>query len=163
MEIRRLSSDELQHHGVKGQRWGVRRYQNPDGSLTADGKAHYNKTYSKDVNRLKKKEKRYNKLNLKSNKRQMKADKFRDKEYRARTDSGAESYKSKSFRQQRKASRLKYKATKTYNSGLSTIRRWKRSMLKFQCRLLIKKISHMERSMLREFYIRGNAYDCEKN
>lgn len=118
METRRLKPDELQHHGVKGQKWGVRRYQNSDGSLTSDGKAHYNKTYSKDVNRLKKKEKRYNKLNLKSSKRQMKADKFKDKEYRAWTESGAESYKSKAFRQQRKASRLKYKATKTYNSGI---------------------------------------------
>lgn len=28
----------LQHHGVKGQRWGVRRYQNKDGSLTSAGK-----------------------------------------------------------------------------------------------------------------------------
>ena len=31
-------SDELCHHGVKGQKWGVRRYQNADGSLTAAGK-----------------------------------------------------------------------------------------------------------------------------
>jgi hypothetical protein len=29
---------ELYHHGIKGQKWGVRRYQNPDGSLTAAGK-----------------------------------------------------------------------------------------------------------------------------
>ena len=29
---------ELYHHGVKGQRWGVRRYQNKDGSLTNAGK-----------------------------------------------------------------------------------------------------------------------------
>jgi hypothetical protein len=28
---------ELYHHGIKGQRWGVRRFQNPDGSLTAKG------------------------------------------------------------------------------------------------------------------------------
>ena len=31
----------IQHHGVKGQRWGVRRYQNADGSLTPSGKMHY--------------------------------------------------------------------------------------------------------------------------
>ena len=30
-------SDELGHYGVKGMRWGVRRYQNYDGSLTAAG------------------------------------------------------------------------------------------------------------------------------
>lgn len=31
---------ELYHHGIKGQRWGVRRYQNADGSYTSAGKAH---------------------------------------------------------------------------------------------------------------------------
>lgn len=31
-------SAELYHHGVKGQKWGVRRFQNADGSLTAAGK-----------------------------------------------------------------------------------------------------------------------------
>ena len=31
----------LAHHGVKGQKWGVRRYQNEDGSLTAEGRARY--------------------------------------------------------------------------------------------------------------------------
>ena len=32
-------SNELQHHGIKGQKWGVRRYQNADGTLTAEGLA----------------------------------------------------------------------------------------------------------------------------
>lgn len=30
----------LIHHGVKGMKWGIRRYQNPDGSLTQEGKKH---------------------------------------------------------------------------------------------------------------------------
>ena len=33
--------DELMHHGIKGMKWGIRRYQNPDGSLTADGRKRY--------------------------------------------------------------------------------------------------------------------------
>ena len=31
----------LAHHGIKGQKWGVRRYQNPDGSYTDEGKRRY--------------------------------------------------------------------------------------------------------------------------
>lgn len=32
------SYSELYHHGVKGMHWGIRRYQNPDGTLTPEGK-----------------------------------------------------------------------------------------------------------------------------
>ena len=34
-------SNELYHYGVKGQKWGIRRYQNANGTLTEEGKIRY--------------------------------------------------------------------------------------------------------------------------
>lgn len=41
-----MSEDFLIHYGTKGQKWGVRRYQNQDGSLTEDGYLHYGYRHS---------------------------------------------------------------------------------------------------------------------
>lgn len=36
-----MENSMLLHYGIKGMKWGVRRYQNKDGTLTAKGKARY--------------------------------------------------------------------------------------------------------------------------
>lgn len=35
------NDDCLQHHGIPGQKWGIRRFQNEDGSLTNEGRLRY--------------------------------------------------------------------------------------------------------------------------
>lgn len=49
-----MSTDRyLAHHGVKGQKWGIRRYQNADGTLTSEGRKRYNvDMYSHSGNRI---------------------------------------------------------------------------------------------------------------
>lgn len=39
----------LEHHGIRGQKWGVRRFQNPDGSLTPEGQKRYDAKGAKGI------------------------------------------------------------------------------------------------------------------
>lgn len=41
------SPDYLEHHGILGMKWGVRRFQNADGSLTPEGRARYGDVLTK--------------------------------------------------------------------------------------------------------------------
>lgn len=45
MDLSNASPDILAHYGIKGMKWGVRRYQNKDGTLTAAGKKRVSKQY----------------------------------------------------------------------------------------------------------------------
>lgn len=47
--MRTAYPNEFYHSGVKGQKWGQRRYQNPDGTLTAEGKKRYRNAKKRDI------------------------------------------------------------------------------------------------------------------
>lgn len=49
--------NELEHFGIKGMKWGIRRYQNPDGTLTELGKQRYGTSENLQADRQRKKEK----------------------------------------------------------------------------------------------------------
>ena len=55
-------TDEIYHHGIKGQKWGIRRFQNRNGTLTAAGK----KRKSNKTKGLSKEAKRANAIKKKS-------------------------------------------------------------------------------------------------
>lgn len=50
-------SDELWHFGILGMKWGVRRYQNKDGSLTPAGEKRYNRYDHLDLRNMSRREK----------------------------------------------------------------------------------------------------------
>lgn len=58
LDINYNEEDELMHFGIKGMHWGVRRYQNEDGTLTSAGKKHY----SKGKQRAKRRELKYEQM-----------------------------------------------------------------------------------------------------
>lgn len=75
----------LEHHGIKGQKWGIRRFQNEDGSLTEAGKRRLERKDNRWIKRNA--TKIHNKAYKKSQKEMRKVTKQLDRKYMIRSDS----------------------------------------------------------------------------
>lgn len=122
------NNSELYHHGIKGQRWGIRRFQNEDGSLTPEGEARrakYEKKIGKaerKIERLQPKLDRQLQTNVvKATKLQNQAAKLRAKEHNLfTTKKKAENLEFKAKKKEARAEKLLVKANK-YQSQINKL------------------------------------------
>lgn len=113
-------SNELYHYGIKGMKWGVRRYQNPDGSMTEKGIKRYNQISAREVSASKGRHgkkvlDKYEKLKTSEQKR---ADKQRDDAHR-RLNQSRKDRKLDDFDFLDEVARPGSKLGKLYNSSLN--------------------------------------------
>ena len=122
-----MTNEYLSHHGVLGQKWGIRRYQNADGTLTDSGKKHYIKTQNRASNLQKKAERN----KAKAVKDRDRAAKYYDKSIKkiyggafgiGKNEKKAIKYTKSSAKWSRKAARADYKSYKQYKKAAKLLK-----------------------------------------
>lgn len=159
MEYVVCRKDELYHHGIKGQKWGIRRFQNEDGSLTSEGKTRYGsaadyatptpkeqKAYYKNVKKV------MNNSRLSTTKKMVEIAKKTPQEIHDDL---------KPFGEKIKASREKYK--KEYSSEVDKIVKNDKKLREFAKKLGVKDedVDKIDINLVREAFLRyyRSGYD----
>lgn len=107
-----IYEDELYHHGIRGQKWGNRRYQNSDGSLTEAGKKRYGYGEKRGTFRNElKRQKAFNDMRKIDEKTEKAAEKLK------RKASTNEAFKSK----YEEAEKMRQQASKRMDAGLKAL------------------------------------------
>lgn len=105
--------DYLSHHGILGQKWGVRRYQNSDGTLTDLGK----KRYRKDLEKFDKMVRKSDAAMQKANDKKAKAFKLRNVPLvYATSNRGAQNAVRSNYKKSKRAMKQFNKLTKRYEN-----------------------------------------------
>lgn len=127
-----MDEEILVHYGVLGMKWGIRRYQNLDGTLTELGKQRVNRKYSKGVDKLERYDRKVQKLNTKKNKMDERLRKFDYKANRKKIPilESWNGYERRLNRNQLKLHnkesryrKLDWKSEKAYNKGAKWVKK----------------------------------------
>lgn len=147
-------SDELYHYGTPRMKWGVRRYQNEDGTLTEAGKARYRKGFGERVKKLKNlqakeakyKKKASEKLKYKITRAEKRATRFKLKAAKVQRKATRRILPMNADKAARKMAKYNLKAARAENRAARRLKKYEKYQLK-EAKFSKKAMKYAERTM----------------